>query len=185
MPEFVAPQKNSGAWKTKPTKVRVLNLRTREHLTMMYNPETLVIQEEPEWSEINIPGGGDSYYQFINGGSLTVPMTFFLNEWGEGGRLEAEKGYVEKAIRFLQEAKYPRPLTYGGRIVKTAPDLLRIFWGQVKFGEIDPRTQLVSPAPGLNVIVASLSVERSVFDSETGEALRAMVDVEFRRFTFV
>lgn len=161
-------------WWADQSKIRFLNLRTRVTMTGIYNPESIRTSQSPEWAEITIPGGADSYYQWINGGALTIPLTLFVNEWGEGRR--QRPGYVEEFIKYFQEAMAPKPVTYGGRIVKTAPDVLRLFLGQLTFGE---------PAPGVNVIVAGLDVDRLVVDKITNLGLSAAIDMDLRRFTFI
>jgi len=161
-------------WWNNPLKIRFLNLRTRTTLTGIYNPETLRVSEQAEYAEIKIPGGPDSYYQWINGGAMSIPLTLFLNEYGEG--IQNRRGYVDEAITFFRDAMSPKPVTYGGRIVKTAPDVLRLFWGQMTFGE---------PAPGLNVIIAAMDTEIVMADKFTIKPVRAFVDLELKRFTFI
>jgi len=161
-------------WRSNPTKVRFLNLRSRETLAMMYNPEGLSTSEEAKWSEVTVPGAPDVYHQFVSGGAFSFGMSLFLNEFKEGRNYE--RGYVENSILFLREAMISRDLEYGGRIIRQAPDVVRVFWGQIKFSE---------PAPGINVIITAMNVDRIMFDGDTGNAVRAFVDLELKRFSFV
>lgn len=168
---MVMPEKN---WKTDPLKVRILNLRSRKFFVAIYNPQSLQVTETTDWSEIKVPGVDNPYYQFSTAGAMNIPMQFFINEFGEGKQYEG--GYVEESIQFFREAMTPKPINYGGRIIKTAPDILRMFWGRIKFGE---------PSPGVNVILTSMRTDRMMFQKEDGTAIRATLDLEFKKFKAV
>jgi len=158
-------------WETIPTKARLLNLRTGEFVTFIYNPDHLRITDQIQWAEIEIPGSERPYYQFVSGGELTIPLSIFLNEFKEGKRYR--EGYVENFIKFLRDAKTPKQVSYGGRIIRTAPDILRFFWGQITFDDV---------APGVNTIISSLEIDRTMFRGSDGQAVRAVVDLELKKW---
>ncbi len=165
-------------WESVPTKARLLNLRTGEFLTFIYNPPDLRTNENTKWGQVEIPGAANAYYQFITGGETTIPLSILLNEYGEGKRYR--KDYVENSIKFLRDAMTPRKIEFGGeeggRIIRQAPDVLRFFWGMIRFGEV---------APGISVVINGMEVDRSMFRGEDGMAIRAVVELELKKWVTV
>ena len=164
-------------WENVPTKARLLNLRTGQFVTFIYNPPGFQVKETTNWAQVEIPGSSDVYYQFITGGAMTIPLSLFLNEYKEGKRYR--ENYVENTIAFLREAMQPKKIEFGGkggRIVRKAPDVLRFFWGQIRFGEV---------APGINVIIMGMEVNRTMFRGGDGVGIRATVELELSKWVTV
>jgi len=163
------PMKKGGLFDLAALEKSGENKAIEEALIFHYNPESVSTSKTVNWNSIQIPGGNDTLMQFASGTSLTIPLVLFLNDFGETSKRSKN---VETAIAFLH--RYTRTDSgvkiQGGR---KAPGVLKLVIGAMRFDD--------QAAPGVDVVITSLSVNRTAMTHD-GRAVRATANIELTKY---
>ena len=144
-----------------------------ELLNFHYNPEAIPTDKQVNWAAASMPGSDESLSQFASGSSTTLPIQFFFNDFGETPIETRNRTHnTQDALAFLQRAT-TRESGAGAAGSRRSPAVLKLVMGGMLFE---------GNKPGINVVITKLRIQRTALHPVTKRCVRAIVDVEFRKF---
>lgn len=103
------------------SKATLINTHTNEHISVMYNPEELRLEQGNVVAEVGIPGRGAPPVQYVRGKGRSLNMELFFDTYEEPGQPDV-RTFTSRVVHLLD------PLPQTG-----APPILMFVLGQLHF----------------------------------------------------